>query len=125
MTTLNYTLFTDVSRFYQNQMTVLQQAERSIDMIYFAFDHGEWADRISQVLRQKATNGVTIRLMVDELGLMVDHLGNGWRNHTLLTSLRASGVQVDVFRPAGNRLSQFNRLHAKICAIDGHRVFIG
>jgi cardiolipin synthase len=125
MSPTNYRLFTDVSCFYENLMAALQQAEHRIDMIYFAFDHGEWADRISEVLRQKASDGLAVRLMVDELGLVVDHLENGWRNHTLLASLQAAGVQVDLFRPDGNRLSQFNRLHAKICAIDGHLAFIG
>lgn len=125
MSAINYRLFTDVRCFYQDLITALQQAERNVDMIYFAFDHGEWADKFSQILRQKASKGVAVRLMVDELGLVADHLKNGWRNHLLLASLRAAGVQVDLFRPAGNRLSQFNRLHAKICAIDGHLAFIG
>jgi len=125
MSATNYRLFTDVSCFYRILLAALQQAERRIDMIYFAFDHGEWADRISRVLRQKASNGLAVRLMVDELGLVLDHVQNGRRNHMLLASLREAGVQVDLFRPDGDRLSQFNRLHAKICAIDGRLAFIG
>lgn len=120
-----YTLFTDVSGFYQNMLTTLQQAERSIDMIYFAFDHGEWANKIGRVLRQKAAAGVPVRLMVDELGQAVDNVKNIWRNRTLLAELRAAGVQVDLFRPAGRRLSQFNRLHVKICTIDERIAFVG
>ena len=52
----------------------MQQAEHSIDMIYFAFDHGEWAGKISPILQQKAADGVQVRLMVDELGMVVDNL---------------------------------------------------
>ena len=125
MNATKYTLFTDVSNAYRNMITALQQAEHSIHMIYFAFDHGQWATRISQVLKQKAAKGVQVRLMVDELGLVVDNVQNAWRNRKLLDSLRAAGVQVDLFRPAGRRLGQFNRLHVKICAIDQHTVFVG
>lgn len=125
METTKYTLFTDVYDFYGNLLTALQQAEDSIHMIYFAFDHGDWANRISRVLRQKAANGVAVHLMVDEIGMAVDNVRNIWRNRALLAELQAAGVQVDVFRPAGRRLSQFNRLHAKICAIDRRTVFIG
>jgi cardiolipin synthase len=120
-----YTLFTDVSNAYRHMIAALQQAEHTIHMIYFAFDYGEWADRISRVLKQKAAIGVQVRLMVDELGLMVDNVQNAWRNRKLLASLQAAGVQVDIFRPAGRRLSQFNRLHVKICAIDQRTVFVG
>jgi len=120
-----YTLFTDVSNAYRNMITALQQAEHNIHMIYFAFDHGVWADKISRVLKQKAASGVEVRLMVDELGLVVDNVQNAWRNRKLLDGLRAAGVQVDIFRPVGRRLSQFNRLHVKICAIDQHTAFVG
>ena len=125
MNATKYTLFTDVSHAYRNMITALQQAEHSIHMIYFAFDHGEWANRISQVLKQKAARGVQVRLMVDEVGQVVDNVQNAWRNRTLLAGLRAAGVQVDIFRPAGRRLGQSNRLHVKICAIDQHTVFVG
>ena len=120
-----YTLFTDVPDFYENLLTALKQAKDSIHMIYFAFDHGHWANRISRVLRQKAANGVVIHLMIDEIGLAVDNVHNIRRNRVLLAELRAAGIQVDIFRPSGRRLSQFNRLHAKICAIDRGTVFIG
>ena len=103
MTNTTHRLFTDVSRFYQDMLTTLQQAEHSIDMIYFAFDHGEWANKISRVLQQKAADGVQVRLMVDELGMVVDNVKNCWRNKALLAELRGAGVQVDVFRPAGRR----------------------
>ena len=110
MNATKHTLFTDVSSFYQNMITALEQTEQSIHMIYFAFDHGEWADKISQVLKQKAANGVRVKLMADELGMLVDNVQNAWRNRKLLAGLRAAGIGVDVFRPTGRRLSQFNRL---------------
>lgn len=121
----NYTLFTDVVGFYQNLIAALRQTERSIDMVYFAFDHGEWANKISHVLRQKAASGVQVRLMVDELGIVVDNVKHTWRNWAQLAELRAAGVEVDIFRPASRRLTQFNRLHVKFCAIDKRIAFVG
>ena len=44
MNTTKHTLFTDVSHFYQNMITALEHAERTIHMIYFAFDDGEFPD---------------------------------------------------------------------------------
>lgn len=125
MSATNYTLFADVAGFYQNMIAALRQAGQRIDMIYFAFDHGKWSGQISRVLQQKVANGVPVRLMVDELGMVVDNIKNAWRNQALLAELRAAGVQVDVFRPAGRRLSQFNRLHVKLCAIDEQVTFVG
>jgi cardiolipin synthase len=125
MNATKYTLFTNVGNAYQNMLAALQQAEHNIHMIYFSFDHGQWADKISLVLKQKAASGVQVQLMVDELGLVVDNFQNAWRNRNLMDGLRAAGVRVDIFRPTGRRLSQFNRLHVKICAIDRHTVFVG
>ena len=122
---LKHTLFTDVSSYYQDLIAALEQAEDSIYMIFFAFDQGEWEQRISHILRQKAANQVAVHLMVDELGTYVDNFRNGWRNRALLADLRSAGVQVDVFRPRGPRLSQFNRLHVKMCTIDHRVLFVG
>lgn len=125
VTSLKHTLFTDVSSYYQDLIAALEQAEHSIYMIFFAFDQGEWEQRISHILRQKAANQVAVHLMVDELGTYVDNFRNGWRNRALLADLRSAGVQVDVFRPRGPRLSQFNRLHVKMCTIDHTVLFVG
>ncbi len=125
MQSLQHTLFTDVADFYGKLLASLQQAEESIHLIYFAFDSGEWADKIGDLLQEKASSGVAVHLMVDEIGMAVDNLRNAYRNRVLLSRLQAGGVQVDLFRPAGRRLSQFNRLHVKVCAVDQGTVLMG
>lgn len=125
MTRFTHTLFTDVGRFYRNLYDTLVQAEESIHMVYFAFDDGEWATKIGGVLEQKAADGVCVHLMVDEFGLALDNVRNVLRNRTLLARLKRAGVQVEIFRPSGRRLGQFNRLHAKFCAVDRRTVFLG
>jgi cardiolipin synthase len=68
---------------------------------------------------------VRVRLMVDDIGLMVDDPQNASRNRWLMDYLREHGVQVDIFRPAGWRLNRWNCLHIKVCAIDEHLAFVG
>lgn len=121
----NYTLFTEVTSFYTNLATALVEAQDSISMIYYTFDDGRWSGKISRILRAKAAAGVKVRLMVDEIGLLVDNLRNAFRNQALMRELKAAGIQVDIFRPEGHRLSQFNRLHCKVCAIDRKIAFVG
>ena len=118
-------LFTVVSPFYTEMIAALKQAQQTIHMAYLAFDDGRWARFIAHTLAQKAAAGVSVHLMVDELGQYLENLSNAYRNQRLLNRLATSGVQVDLFRPNGRRLSQFNRLHCKFCAIDDQIVFMG
>jgi cardiolipin synthase len=120
-----YTLFTEVTSFYTDLLTALSQARHDISLMYFTFDHGQWSDKIGCVLRAKVARGVKVRLMVDQVGLVADTPRNAFRNQTLIKELRSAGIRVDIFRPHGPRLSRFNRLHCKVCAIDQKIAFIG
>jgi len=120
-----FKLFTEVLPFYQALEMAVAQAQRTIHMAYFAFDQGEWAQRIGAALRSRAAAGVTVSLMVDEAGQLLDNPRNGWRNRQLMAALQAGGVKVILFHPQGQRLGYFNRLHCKFCAIDGRIAFIG
>ena len=118
-------LFTQVQPFYRNLAAELETAQDSISMMYYAFDHGEWAERIAAILAAKAQSGVHTRLMVDEFGQILDEPRHSLKNKKLMQSLRESGVEVIIFRPEGNRLNKLNRLHCKVCAIDQRAVFLG
>ncbi|MCB8945892.1 MAG: hypothetical protein H6658_19255 [Ardenticatenaceae bacterium] len=122
---MDFYLFPTVHAFYSDLQQRLPTAQRTIQMAYYAFDDGRWAQAISQTLAQKAAEGVAVKLMVDEAGLYLDNVRHGWRNRQLLLWLRQAGVQVDLFRPNGRCLSQFNRLHCKFCVIDEQTAFIG
>jgi cardiolipin synthase len=119
------TLFTNVTTYYQNLIAELATAEENISMLYYAFDHGEWAEAISQVLMDRAQNGVRVRLMADGFGQVLDQPRNTLNNPVLVKTLRKAGVQVDIFDPRGHRLTKLNRLHCKICAIDERTVYLG
>jgi len=119
------TLFTNVSTYYQNLILELETAEDAISMMYYAFDHGEWAEKVGQVLIAKAQDGVRVRLMADGFGQVLDQPRNTLKNPMMVRQLRAAGVQVDIFEPSGHGLTMLNRLHCKICAIDERTVFLG
>ena len=120
-----YTLFTQVRLFYTDLLEALSITQERITMMYFTFDYGEWAKKIAQLLVAKADAGVQVRLIVDEFGLALDAPRHTFQNLQLLADLRQAGVQVEMFRPSGHRLSQSNRLHTKICAIDNRTAFVG
>lgn len=94
-------------------------------MMYFTFDHGEWANKLSLALCERVAAGVKVRLMVDEFGLFLDEPKHAVVNRILLDELSQKGVEVNVFHPKGHRLNRSNRLHLKVCAVDERLAFIG
>jgi len=122
---VKFTLYPDVQSFYSILVETLRGAERSITMMYYEFHAGEWAAEISRILMEKQAAGVTVRLMVDEFGLLELPPLQAIRNRMLVEELTASGTQVHLFRPKQSRTSYFNRLHFKLCAIDGQTLFLG
>jgi glycosyltransferase involved in cell wall biosynthesis len=120
-----FTLFTQVNPFYEDLLSTIKTAQKQISMMYLTFDSGEWGSRLADVLCERAASGVLVRLMVDDIGLMVDDPRSAFRNRWFMNYLRQHGVQVDIFRPAGWRLSHWNRLHVKICAVDQRVAFVG
>lgn len=120
-----FKLFTDVYKFYSALQAALQTARKHITMAYYAFDDGQTARSIAHILAQKAAGGVDVKLMIDEAGFYLDNWRNGRRNRQLLAHMRASGIQVDLFRPHAKRLKQTNRLHCKFCAVDETIAFVG
>ena len=119
-----YTLFTKVQDYYTDLIEKLANAQQTISMTYLSFDSGEWSERIAQVLIAKAATGVRVRMMVDEVGQLLDEPRHAVNNIALFNHLSSHGVQVDIFRPAAP-LQVNNRMHCKITAIDNHTVFLG
>ncbi len=119
-----YTLYTKVQDYYSSLAAKLATAQERISMTYLSFDSGEWAGQIAQVLIAKAAQGVKVRLMVDEVGEVLDEPRHAIDNAALFTHLMLNGVRVEFFRPA-LPLMLNNRLHCKIAAIDDRTVFMG
>lgn len=122
---MNYTLFTDVHTFYDNLAETLAQAQHSITLMYYTFDWGEWALKISSVLQSRQEDGVVVRILVDEIGLLADSPSHIVKNRLLMSEMSAAGIEVVLFRPQQRRTTHFNRLHFKLCAVDQTTVFVG
>lgn len=120
-----HTFFPKVENYYANLVERLAAAQERISMVYLAFEDGLWAKRIIEILRAKSAAGLRVQMMVDELGQQFDEPRRLLRNHEILASLRAAGVDVETYRPSHPALSIRNRMHCKFAAIDEHTAFIG
>ena len=120
-----HTFFPQVQNYYADLVKQLADAQEKISMTYLAFEDGEWARRIINVLREKAAAGLRVQLMVDEFGQQLDEPRRLLRNHEILESLRAAGVSVESFHPSAPKVSIRNRMHCKFTAIDKHTAFMG
>jgi cardiolipin synthase len=121
--TNQYTLFTRVQDYYTDLLRGLASAQHDISMVCLSFDHGIWAEQISSSLAARSQAGVRVRLMVDGLGELTDEPRHILRNRALLKALRAAGVQVEIFHPAG--MAANHRMHCKFAAIDEGTVYLG
>jgi len=119
-----HTLFTNVQDYYTDLILQLATARNEISMSFLAFEDGKWAREISEVLRSKVNEGVRVRLIVDEMGQLMDEPRRILRNFEIINHVRSLGVQVDVFKPAAP-LQISNRIHTKFVAIDERTVFLG
>jgi cardiolipin synthase len=92
----------------------LRSAQRSITLQLYYGAPGRMADRVSEILRERAKAGVRVLLLYDAFGAA--DIPSGHRD-----SLRASGIVVEPFRPI--RLSTLHlaqhRSHVRGIVIDG------
>lgn len=100
----------------------LVKAEKFIFMEYFIVYNGEWWRRIQNVLIQKATQGVDVRLLIDDFGCLFMNV------HSLKKELIDHGIKLCSFAPIHKRIysMSFNyRNHQKITVVDGNVGFTG
>jgi len=120
-----YRLFSEVTPFYCDLFDAIAQAEEAISMMYLIYDKGYWTEKINEVLVAKREAGVRVRIMVDLLGTIADHPANIFHNLRMLKRLEKAGIEINIFRPSGSRISFADRLHIKLLAIDQTTLFIG
>ncbi len=99
----------------------LGKAKRFILMEYFIYQPGVFWDSILEVLKQKASEGVDILLMYDDMGCIGTLPKNYYR------TLRQFGIKAVKFNPVRLRLNpKLNyRDHRKVCVIDGNVAISG
>lgn len=99
----------------------LETAEKFIFMEYFIIEEGIFWNSILDILKQKAAQGVEVRVVYDDIGCMMTLPGNYDR------VLKDFGINAVSFsKLKGNADSEFNnRSHRKITVIDGRVGYTG
>lgn len=100
---------------YESMLSDLKKAEKFIFMEYFIIKKGEFWGSILEILKQKASSGVEVKLIYDDIGCMRTLPGGYYK------TLKKFGIEATPFsRLKGNLDSEFNnRNHRKIMVIDG------
>ena len=102
-------------------LEALRSAQKFIFLEYFIIERGVMWDSILEILSEKATAGVDVRVIYDDVGCMLT------LPHNYPAKLRALGIKCVVFRRFIPVLSSSfnNRDHRKICVVDGKIAFTG
>lgn len=118
----NYTEYFPLGEeMYERLLAELRKAEKFIFLEYFIIDEGQVWDSILEILKEKAQQGLDVRVIYDDVGSLFK-LPYGYEK-----KLRAMGIKCQVF----NRLIPIlttrmnNRDHRKIAVIDGKVAFTG
>jgi len=107
--------------FHEALLQELEKAEHYIFLEFFIIHKGILWDSIFEILKQKTSDGVKVRLIYDDLGcfflLPTD----------FARQMEAAGIECAVFNPFRPLLTvkQNNRDHRKIVVIDGKVAFTG
>lgn len=111
--------------FFARFLEEIRAAKRSIYMEYFIVEEGSMWGETLEILKQKAAEGLDVRLIYDGFGSMFT-LPNDYDD-----SLRAAGIKCIVFNPVrfSLHISDYKMLnhrdHRKITVIDGETGFTG
>lgn len=108
--------------FLQDMLEKLEQAEHFIFLEFFIIAQGQVWDRMEEIFRRKAAEGVEVKLIFDDFGSMMRLPAEQ------IEALRESGVEVQIFNPVHhyvNRLYFNYRDHRKIVCIDGSTAYTG
>ena len=125
----NAHLFTNTAQQYfplgeqmhRSMLEDLRKAERFIFLEYFIIEEGVFWNSILEILKQKAAQGVEVRVVYDDIGCMLTLPGN------YAKILGRYGIEATPFSMLkGNADSEFNnRNHRKILVIDGRVGYTG
>lgn len=114
-------IFTDGEEKFNDLMREMEQAKEYIHIQYYIIKNDELFGKIAPILKQKAQEGVEVRILYDGMG-------GRFMPKRVWEDLRIGGVQVGEFFPAflGRLQLRVNyRNHRKIVVIDGKVGYVG
>ena len=118
-TTTKY--FSSGEQYLESLLSDLESAQKSIYLEFFIIRPGQMWSRIKEILLEKASQGVDVRIIYDDVGCL-DKL-----KRKEVASLRKSGIRVrgfNFFVPVLDLILN-NRDHRKICTIDSKIAYTG
>ncbi len=100
----------------------IKKAEKFIFLEYFIIEDGEFWNSILEILKEKAQNGVEVKVIYDDIGCMGTLPGNYFKTLT-----KKYNIQTIIFsKLKGQASGEFNnRSHRKILVVDGKVGFTG
>lgn len=114
-------IFTDGNEKFEALLEDLKQAEHFIHIQYYIIRNDVLFNRICEVLKEKAAQGVEVRVLFDAMGCRK-------MNHRFWKKLNAQGIRTAEFFPAILRRLQLRinyRNHRKIVVIDNKVAYVG
>lgn len=106
---------------YEDMLSELKKAEKYIFLEYFIIEEGVFWDSVLDILKEKAANGVEVRLIYDDMGCFLT-LPKKYPEY--LAQFGIQCIKFNKFRPVFTGL-QNNRDHRKITVIDGRVAYTG
>lgn len=114
-------IYTKGSDFFPILMKSFRKAKHHIHLLSYIFADDELGQQIADILKEKAREGVVVRVIYDDVGC--------WRvSSRFYKQMASAGVDVRPFMPVHFPMltSKVNyRNHRKLCVVDGHEAFIG
>ena len=108
--------------YLEDMLERMEQAEHFIFMEFYIMAEGQLWDRLMDIFRRKAGQGVEIKVLFDDFGSMMR------MSEEAVEELRRIGAEVLIFNPVHhyvNRLYFNYRDHRKIACIDGDTAYTG
>ncbi len=108
-------------RFFERLLAELSNSTKYIYIEFFIIAEGYMWDEIHKILRQKAAEGVEVKIIFDDFGSIKR------QSRDFLSQLQSENIKVAVFNKINLLFNIFmnNRNHRKIVVIDGELAFTG
>lgn len=114
--------FGDGAAYFDDLVAHIQKAETYVFLEFYILAEGRIWDRIFDALRERAAQGVEVRIIFDDFGNLTR------LSDKTLQKIQDAGIEVEVFNPVHryvNRIYFNYRDHRKIVVIDGYYAYTG
>ena len=106
---------------WQSMLCDIKSAEKFIYLEYFIIEQGKFWDSILELLKEKASNGVEVKVVYDDIGCMKTLPQDYYRK---LKKMGIDATPFSILKPSAS--SEFNnRTHRKMLIIDGKIAYTG